>query len=112
MMKINIFGIILVPYVLDNALVIPEHNVCTHENNHQIPVMRDGLQGRSYLEDLDCLWTVLLVKVGGLRELRIADGLVEVENRKGSDMTTGILEAGSTGVQTLPMDQTRNFQRY
>ena len=27
--------------------------------------MRDGLQGRSYLEELDCFGTVLLVKVGG-----------------------------------------------
>ena len=70
--------------------------------------MRDGLRGRSYLEGLDCLGTVLLVKVGGLRELRMtdglmADGLMEAENRKGSGMTTGILEAGSTGARTLPM---------
>ena len=36
-----------------------QNNVCTHENKHQIDVMRDGLQGRSYL------------------------GLVEAENRKG-----------------------------
>ena len=33
----------------------------------------------------------------------MADGFVEVENRKGSGMTTGILEAGSTGARTLPM---------
>ena len=33
----------------------------------------------------------------------MADGLVDVENRKGSGMTTGILEAGSTGAQTLPV---------
>ena len=71
--------------------------------------MRDGLQGKSYLEELDCLGTVLLVKAGGLAErvkygwCFMADGLVEVENRKGSGMTTGILEAGSTGAQTLPM---------
>ena len=64
--------------------------------------MRDGLQGRSYLEELDCLVTVLLVKTGGggLRELGmvdgfVADGLVGAEKRKGSSMTTGILEAGS-----------------
>ena len=68
-----------------------------------MPVMRDGLQGRSYLEELNCLGTVLLVKVGGLRELSMvdgfmADGLVEAENRKGSGMTTGILEVGTTGV--------------
>ena len=68
-----------------------------------MPVMRDALQERSYLEDLDCLGTVLSVEVGELRELRVADGLVEAENRKGSGMTTGILEAGSTGARTLPM---------
>ena len=62
--------------------------------------MRHGLQRKSYLEDLDCLGTVLLVKVGGLRDLRIADGLVDAENRKGSCMTTEILEAGSTGART------------
>ena len=38
-----------------------------------------------------------------MRELRMADGLVEAENRKGSGMTTGILEAGSTGARTLLM---------
>ena len=78
-----------------------QNNVCAHEDKHQIPVMRDGLQGRSYLEELDCLGIVLLVKVcgggGGLRELSMVDGLVEAENRKGSDMTPGILEAGSSG---------------
>ena len=33
----------------------------------------------------------------------MADGLVEVENQKGSGMTTEILEAGSNGARTLPM---------
>ena len=33
----------------------------------------------------------------------MADGLVEVENRKGSGMTTGILGAESAGTRTLPM---------
>ena len=33
----------------------------------------------------------------------MADGLVNAEDRKSSCMTTGILEAGSSGVQTLPM---------
>ena len=69
-------------------------------------VIRDSLQG-SYLEELDCLETVLLVKLGGLRELTMVDGFVadglEVENRKGSGMTTGTVEAGGTGARTLPM---------
>ena len=88
-------------------MAIPKRNVCTHGNKHQIPVMRDGLQGRSYLEELD--YKDIFVRKGrGLRELSMvngfmADGLVETENRKGSGMTTGILEAGSTGAQTLPM---------
>ena len=73
------------------------------KTKQQIPVMRDGLQERSYLEELSFLGTVFLVKVGGLRELRMADGLVEVENQKGSGMTTGILEAGSTGARTPAM---------
>ena len=42
-----------------------KHNVCTHENKHQIPVMRDGLQGRSCLEGLCCLGTTLLVEQWG-----------------------------------------------
>ena len=33
----------------------------------------------------------------------MADGLVEAENRKGSGMITGILEARSTRARTLPM---------
>ena len=79
--------------------------------------MRNGLQGRSYLEELDCLGTVLLVKTGGLREFSmvggfVADGLVEAEKRKGSGMTTGILEAGSTGREYNQWRQTRYFQRY
>ena len=40
---------------------------------------------------------------GAERELRMADGLVEAENWKNSDVTTGILEEGSIGVGTLPM---------
>ena len=57
-----LLGIILVPYVWSNALAIPEHYVCTHENKHQMPVMRDDPQVRSYQEDLDCLGTVLSIK--------------------------------------------------
>ena len=63
--------------------------------------MRDGLQGRAYLEELHCLGTVLLVKVGEAERVKLwfyGCGLVEVENRKGSVIMTGILEAGSTGV--------------
>ena len=71
--------------------------------------MRDGLQRRSYLEELDCLGTVLLVKAGGLREFSMVDGLVEAEKWKGSGMTTGILEAGSIGVGIQPMASNKVF---
>ena len=76
--------------------------------------MRDGLQGRTYLEELDCLGTVLLVKTGGLREFSmvdgfVANGLVEAEIRKGSGMTTGILEAGSTEARIQPMASNQVF---
>ena len=40
--------------------------------------MRDGLQGRSYLEDLGCLGTALLVVLGGLRGLDTDSGLVSL----------------------------------
>ena len=44
--------------------------------------------------------TVWLVKVGGLREFSMVGGfVVETEKRKGSGLTTGILEAGSTGAR-------------
>ena len=62
-------------------MAIAKHNLCTYENKHQIPVMRDGLQGRSNLEDLDRLGPILSVKVGELRDVRMADGLVDAENR-------------------------------
>ena len=72
--------------------------------------MRDGLQGRSYLEGLDCLGTVWLVKVGGLCEFRMTGGFMLVaEKRKGSGRTTGILEAGSTGARKLPMASNKVF---
>ena len=50
----------------------------------------------------------MLVEVGGLRDLRMADslmadGLVDAEDRKGSGMSTGILEGGSIAARTLPM---------
>ena len=44
------------------------------------------MQGSSYLEDLDCLGTVLLVVEvggGGLRELRMADCLVKAGKLEG-----------------------------
>ena len=37
----------------------------------------------------------------------MADRFVDVENRKGSGMPTGILEAGSTGARTLPMESNK-----
>ena len=46
-------------------MAIPKHNVCTHENKHQIPVMRDGLHGGPIGRVR--LGTVLLVKVGAER---------------------------------------------
>ena len=57
----------------------------------------------------------LVSKGGGLRGLSMVDGfmtddLVEVENRKGSGMTTGILKAGS-GREHCKWHQTRYFQR-
>ena len=64
------------------------------------------------------LGTVLLVKVGGLREPRMTDGLMtgglmEVDNRKGSGMMTGYLVVGSTRREHYRRRQTtRYFQRY
>ena len=40
--------------------------------------MRDGLQGRSYLEDLGCLGETWLVVLGELRCLDMAGGLVSL----------------------------------
>ena len=37
----------------------------------------------------------------------MADGLVNAENRNGSGMPIGILEAGSTGAQTLPVSSNK-----
>ena len=45
----------------------------------------------------------MLVKVWGLRDLRMVDGSVDAGSRKGSGMLTGILEAGSTGARTRPI---------
>ena len=40
----------------------------------------------------------------------VADGLVEAEKWKGSGMTTGILEAGSTGARMQPMASNKVFR--
>ena len=40
--------------------------------------MRDGLQRRSYLEDLGCLGTALSVVLGGLRGLDMVGGLLSL----------------------------------
>ena len=72
--------------------------------------MRDGLQGRSYVEGLDCLGTFWLVKVGGLWFFSMVGGFVlETEKEKGSDLTTAILEAGSTGARKQPMASNKVF---
>ena len=60
-------------------MAIPKH-VCTHESNHQIPVMKDGLRRGTYCEVLDCLGTVLLGLLVRLSVLRMADGLVTLED--------------------------------
>ena len=39
----------------------------------------------------------------------VADGLVEAEKWKGSGMTAGILEAGSTGARIQPMASNKVF---
>ena len=43
--------------------------------------------------------------VGGF----VADGFMEAEKRKGSGMTTGSLEAGSTGAGIQPMVSNKVF---
>ena len=39
----------------------------------------------------------------------VADGLVKAEKRKGSGMTTGILETGSSGARIQPMASNKVF---
>ena len=91
-----------------------QNNVCTHENKHQIPVMRDGLQGRSYLEDLGCLGTTLLVVLGGLRlGFGMADGLVSlvdaVNLNEDSSLLIDVLglEVGGADGRSCPMASNR-----
>ena len=58
----------------------------------------------------------LVSKSRGLREFSMVDGfatdgLVKAEKRKCSGMTTGILEAGSTGARTQPMGSNKVLPR-
>ena len=75
--------------------------------------MRDGLQGRSYLEDLGCLGTTLLVVLGGLRGLGMADGLVSlvdaVNLNEDSPLLKEVLglEVGGTDGRSCPMASNR-----
>ena len=75
--------------------------------------MRDGLQGRSYLEDLGCLGTTLLVVLGGLKGLDMAGGLVSlvvaVNLNEGSPLLREVLglEVGGTDGLSRPMASNR-----
>ena len=75
--------------------------------------MRDGLQGRSYLEDLGCLGTTLLVVLGGLRGLGMADGLVILEDEVNSNKVSPLvrevlgLEAVGADGRSCPMASNR-----
>ena len=75
--------------------------------------MRDGLQGRSYLEDLGCLGTELLVVLGGLRGLDMAGGLlslvVAVNLNEDSPLLREVLglEVGGADGRSCPMASNR-----
>ena len=75
--------------------------------------MRDGLQGKSYLEDLGCLWTALLVVLGGLRGLDMAGGLVSlvvaVNLNEDSPLLREVLglEVGGADRRSCPMASNR-----
>ena len=75
--------------------------------------MRDGLQGRSYLEDLGCLGTALLVVLGGLRGLDMAGGLVSlvvaVNLNEDSPLLREVLglEVGGADGRSCPMASNR-----
>ena len=76
--------------------------------------MRDGLRGRSYLEDLGCLGTTLLVVLGGLSGLDIAaSGLVSlvvaVNLNEDSPLLREVLglEVGGADGRSCPMESNR-----
>ena len=75
--------------------------------------MRDGLQGRSYLEDLGCLGTTLLVVPGGLRGLDMAGVFVSlvvaVNLNEDSPLLREVLglEVGGTDGRSCPMASNR-----
>ena len=75
--------------------------------------MRDGLQGRSYLEDLGCLGTALLVVLGGLRGLVMADGLVSLVDAGNLNEDSPLLkevlglEVGGADGRSCPMASNR-----
>ena len=75
--------------------------------------MRDGLRGRSYLEDLGCLGTALLVVLGGLRGLDMAGGLVSlvdaVNLNEDSPLLKEVLglEVGGADGRSCPMASNR-----
>ena len=75
--------------------------------------MGDGLRGRSYLEDLGCLGTALLVVLGGLRGLDMASGLVSlvdaVNLNEDSPLLKEVLglEVGGANGRSCPMTSNR-----
>ena len=82
-----------------NTLAIPKYNVCTHKSKTSDTCHERWPTGEVQFGRVTLFGGSLVSEGRGLRELKMADGLVEVENRKCS----GILEAGSTGARTLPM---------
>ena len=75
--------------------------------------MRDGLWGRSYLEDLGCLGTALLVVLGGPRGLDMAGGLEslvdDVNLNEDSPLLKEVLglEVGGADGRSCPMASNR-----
>ena len=78
--------------------------------------MRDGLRWRSYLEDLGCLGTALLVVLGGLRGLDMAGGLVSLVDAVNVNEDPPLLkkvlglEVGVADGCSCPMASNRWFQ--
>ena len=75
--------------------------------------MRGGLRGRSYLKDLGCLGTTLLVVLGGLTGLDMAGDLVSlvvaVNLNEGSPLLREVLglEVGGADGRSCPMASNR-----